>query len=333
MTFAAFFFLEMYAVLTMKAFIVPTGSMGTTILGYHKQITCPRCRASFQVNASAEADGFQRVSGCTCFNCRFKIDFQQQKLSPWLRGGDRILATRFASGAVRRYDLAVHRHPPAWFEETPRTVHYVTRVLGLPGETLAVHYGRIYRSHGAKFQDGKIKPNELWKRDFMHEDDASSLRLFNQGKFEIVRKSPELMMTLRRRVYDNDHAPAEQAAKRPPRWAAAAGTSWKSDAAHGFRRSVSNKLDWLRYRHLLTADNDGTAARPQLITDFLSYNTANNEPLPQNWVGDLMLECEVTLTRPEGELWLELIKGVDRFQARWDLSTGQCRLWRQKPAW
>ncbi len=47
-----------------------------------------------------------------------------------------------------------------------------------------------------------------------------------------------------------------------------------------------------------------------------------------NWVGDLILECEATVDNPQGELTLELSKGVDRFRARWDLATGVCTLLR-----
>jgi signal peptidase I len=39
-----------------------------------------------------------------------------------------------------------------------------------------------------------------------------------------------------------------------------------------------------------------------------------------------MLECEVTLKKAQGELWLELVKGVDRFQAHWHLASGRCTL-------
>src|SRR5262249_40923501 len=52
-------------------------------------------------------------------------------------------------------------------------------------------------------------------------------------------------------------------------------------------------------------------------------------PQPQNWVGDLSLDCEVTVDQPDGELVLELSKGVDRFQAVWDLNKGTCTLRRK----
>jgi signal peptidase I len=65
----------------------------------------------------------------------------------------------------------------------------------------------------------------------------------------------------------------------------------------------------------------------------MGYNTGKlrsdspRSSLPhENWVGDLILECEVKVDRPEGRLIFDLSKGVDRFEARWDLSTGRCTL-------
>ncbi|HVS37630.1 MAG TPA: S26 family signal peptidase, partial [Gemmataceae bacterium] len=70
--------------------------------------------------------------------------------------------------------------------------------------------------------------------------------------------------------------------------------------------------------------------QPQLITDFMGYNTGEPEHGASgvNWVGDLILECDVQHDQAQGELTLELSKGVDRFQAHFDLASGQCNLFR-----
>ena len=47
---------------------------------------------------------------------------------------------------------------------------------------------------------------------------------------------------------------------------------------------------------------------------------------PENWVGDLILECDVALDALQGEVVLEVVRGVDRFQARFDLAAGECSL-------
>jgi hypothetical protein len=61
-----------------EAFVIPTGSMATTLLGYHRLITCPQCGLTFPVNVSQEvdpSDGLpQPITGCTCPNCRWHLD-------------------------------------------------------------------------------------------------------------------------------------------------------------------------------------------------------------------------------------------------------------------
>jgi Signal peptidase, peptidase S26 len=58
-----------------EAFVIPTGSMATTLLGYNLEVTCQKCGYSFLVNASKEADPQEPrpldVVGCTCPNCEY----------------------------------------------------------------------------------------------------------------------------------------------------------------------------------------------------------------------------------------------------------------------
>src|SRR5581483_3945421 len=57
-----------------EAFVIPTGSMATTLLGYHYQVTCEKCGYRFPVNASVEAAPQsgrpQPAFSCTCPDCR-----------------------------------------------------------------------------------------------------------------------------------------------------------------------------------------------------------------------------------------------------------------------
>ena len=40
-----------------EAFVIPTGSMAPTLMGRHKEITCPQCGYVYAVNASEEVEG------------------------------------------------------------------------------------------------------------------------------------------------------------------------------------------------------------------------------------------------------------------------------------
>src|ERR1700738_4207919 len=170
----------------------------------------------------------------------------------------------------------------------------------------------------------------------MHENESK--KLFEEGKFRILRKPPSTMMALRRIVYDNDF-PAKDLGPAWQRWQPAKDSGWKSDKGTGFAHETSAKkdqVDWLRYRHILrpTPGPAALAPPPELITDFMAYNSffANGwgDPAPSpNLAGDLLLECNVKVNKADGEFWMELSKGINRFQARWDLTSGTCTLFKK----
>jgi signal peptidase I len=155
--------------------------------------------------------------------------------------------------------------------------------------------------------------------------------LKRDSPFRILRKPPDKLLAMRRIVYDNDHPAHDLAGRTPPRWAPAEHSSgWRAtDAGVLQNDGAGDAIDWLRYRHLLRENS-----RPELITDFVGYNSKSHDGRhvvePRNWVGDLMLECDVAIDKMQGQLVMELSKGEDRFRAVWDLSSadGSCTLLR-----
>ncbi len=276
--------------------------------------------------------------------------------------GDRVLVAKFPydSGISKpeRFNVVVFKYPKEPLKNNVPT-NYIKRLLGLPGEIMAIFFGRLYRTAPAEgqppFFDEKnkkdVNPLDLWKSTFTHQDDPKSQEMFDAGHFEIIRKPPHVMMALRRIVYDNDFPAADLKGPAWQRWRPADGSGWAADQANGFTHGGAKKNgvdvgqvgkpagpDWLRYRHLLRPITEPPVpGRPELITDFMSYNTfqaqdenldlENNYHQP-NWVGDLMLECKLDVVKAEGEFWMELSKGIHRFQVRWDLATGACTLFK-----
>jgi len=365
-----------------EAFVIPTGSMATTLYGNQEDVRCPQCGFEFPVNCSSERDQAQThpdpVAGCICPNCRFAIDFRASRTLPSCKSGDRVIVGKFLYDThlqtPERQSVVVFKYPEKPNQEF-ETVNYIKRLIGKPGETIGIHYGDIYvypqagREGGPElsYRGRPLPANELdaWRPPFMYQNDPEALALFKDGKFEIVRKAPAQILAMRRIVYDNDHQAKDLIqAGGPARWAAEKDgehpgstengqppyirkralaqqvKSWETEGALGFRHPAGQgPLAWLRYRHLLVprsaetrlADLPSSVIKPELITDFLGYNTwqplyGSNTPPPPNWVGDLIVECQATLKRAEGELVLELSKGSDRFQARWEVATGQCAL-------
>lgn len=262
--------------------------------------------------------------------------------------GDRVLVdkspyeTRLRD--PQRFDVVVFKYPVKPFEDnTPK--NYIKRLLGLPGEILAIFFGRLFHFPAPggvppfkDHEDPKIEAGNLWKKEHMREDDPDAHKWFAAGAFKIVRKTPDVMLALRRIVYDNDFQPKSVGLS--PRWAPANAkdSGWAAEKHHGFGHGgaggkADDAVDWLRYRHFVWFKKDVVVAdRRELITDFLGYNSYDLGGMPQtpppNWVGDLMLECKVEAAKGEGELWLQLSKGIHRFEARWDLGSGVCTLFK-----
>ncbi len=338
-----------------EAFVIPTGSMAETLLGYQKDITCPECNFEFPINCSQEVDPQQsqhtNVTGCWCPNCRKHIVFKDLGMDPHWYTGDRVLVSKFlydlnllGMNHPNRYDVVVFKYP----KEPQRdyvAMNYIKRLIGLPGETIAVYYGKLYHRTDLTHEDEQGHPLDMWRNgkdggpDFTHGD--ASVDLFMQEealpardrKFKILRKDPARIMSERRIVFDNDHQATDIIGRFPPRWQTAVGSPWKGDDTRIPKRFESKESGdataWLRYQHLIPREDRG-GARRELISDFMGYNTSEPPELSHadNWVGDLMLECEVQINEPKGTLVFELSRGPDRFHATWDLTSGKCTLTR-----
>jgi signal peptidase I len=330
-----------------EAFVIPTGSMAETLWGYQKLVDCPKCKHHFPVNCSSEVDPPDEdrrapVTGCTCPNCRYAFYFRNEKMDPSPTTGDRVLVSKYVYDTVmkpERFDVVVFKYPV-----DPQKKHvpmnYIKRLVGQPGETIAIYSGDLYNTRDLKYLGRPQAEVEDQRRTLTYDDDAQAQALFRQQienqfaepidhmKFEIIRKDPDKILAMRRLVNDNEHQPTDQIGVTLPRWWPRDEANWNLDNREQPRRfthaAQGGALEWLVYRHIVR-----DSGQPELINDFMGYNSAISGPhsLPRgNWVGDLILECELKVAQPKGRFVLDLSKGVDRFQARWDLATGSCSL-------
>jgi signal peptidase I len=357
-----------------EAFVIPTGSMAETLLGYQKWVKCEQCGYEFPVNCSSEADPQQGppvdVIACTCPNCRYKEVWRDRDLNsgalrtptggkgpPSWGSGDRVLVSKFPydDGHLdrpKRFNVIVFKYPMEPQKgQTP--MNYIKRLCGLPGETIAIYDGDLYIYDPAKANGEKLEyppetharpedPKDLWRIEYTYYNDPAALEAWRTHKFTILRKSPDLILAMRRIVYDNDHQADDLVGKVPPRWQAQAGWSADNkDAPKVFRQAGDSGPDvqWLRYKHLMVERSNLRALEvpanptPQLIKNFMGYNTGETADgrgnrAETNWVGDLILDCSAQVEALQGELTLELSKGSERFQARFNLQDGSCTLWR-----
>jgi signal peptidase I len=332
-----------------EAFVVPTGAMAETVYGYQKLVGCPECGLEFPLNCSVEADPGGgppiHVSNCTCPNCRQAIQLVPpvqpdgsptkatslppgSTIDPGCNSGDRILAGKGLLGVgtlvPARFDLIVFDFPGEPGQPPPpRPVRYVKRLVGLPGEMIAIHRGKLFLLPAEQVPERSAPREEDSPQRVQTDPDGP--KLFEQGKFQVLRKTPPQVLALRRLVHDNDHQAKDLSEPEYQRWVGAADSGWSAAGKTAFRHEEGADLGWLRYRHVLRE----SGGKAQLITDFMGYNTGPPNPvLGKNWATDLIVECTVQVEKAAGVFALELSRGPDRFQARFDLKTGDCALQR-----
>jgi signal peptidase I len=118
-----------------EAFSIPTNAMAPTLRGERLEAPCPRCGAAAigsppDPRWGAPTEGVQMI-------CSKELQSVLVKDPPQTRHeGDRILACKVIS--PRRWDLIVFRYP------ADPSVYYVKRLVGLPGEKLAIHDDAIW---------------------------------------------------------------------------------------------------------------------------------------------------------------------------------------------
>jgi signal peptidase I len=286
----AFILAFLFRTFVAEAFVIPTGSMATTLMGRHKDIECPNCQYRFQAGASQETDRTTgdvisgvHVERAVCPNCGLPIDTRDPAAYPSYKG-DRIIVSKLSSHEPKRWDVTVFRYP----EEAG--TNYIKRLVGLPGEAI-------------KIQNGDLHARPM--------DDPGQA-------FRILRKPPDVVRAMLRDVYDNDHTPRWMTeAGWPPRWqpcpmnivaltksdwaagqedaktwswppaAAPRAGQWTTDDYRSFVTDGSSGGDvWVRYQHF----------RPGEDTWFRSGEDARHDSLiyraPADVVRALYLRAE-----------------------------------------
>lgn len=334
----AFILAFLFRTFEAEAFVIPTGSMAPTLFGRHKEIHCTECGYTFEIGASREVlrdgkiinPGAGRIRMAMCPNCRFDND-SAYDAPPYK--GDRILVNKFQYELKdpRRFDVVVFKFP-----EDAKT-NYIKRLVGLPGETLRIHHGNVYKVTG-------------------------------DGSEEILRKDDlEKMRAIQIPVYDDAYPPKKlNEAGWPDRWAAMkkaedpqAATiaswqnqndSWKLDDASRSYTLAADKADqtsWLRYRHIVPSRQDWMKLdngepfepKPRIVGDFCGYNEVDlmfddGQSVESYWVSDLSVsgKAEISNAQEGAQFVIELTEGLHWYRCRIDLTTGQLTLARVEVA-
>lgn len=329
----AFVLAFLFRTFEAEAFVIPTGSMAPTLYGRHKETECTQCGHRVVVGASHEVvpeTGYLmtniRLRGAVCDNCGAD---NKQILDDLAFNGDRILVNKFTYefSEPNRWDVFVFKYPAE-----PQT-NYIKRLVGLPGESIRIRNGDLYRI----------------------EDNQQEV---------ILRKDPAKQRMIQIPVYDDNH-PAKSLIKAgwPERWenmvASDNGTigQW-SDTPEGWKRNESDRSysitkdqqshsHWLRYRHFFPMPKHWRAIEhnlpitpePRLIGDFCGYNASYGDrpfdaATPEGidfgayWVPDLTInfQLEITDASDKSELTIELCEGTSWYRCRLNPFSGEAVL-------
>lgn len=363
----AFLLAFLFRTFEAEPFVIPTGSMAPTLLGWHKDITSDATGYRFQANASMEFPEQAGKDAQPAFVLgvvdpisRFPEAIDEAK-NPNHDSfcGDRILVSKFIYdfSEPQRWDVIVFKYPK------DAKMNYIKRLIGLPNEIVRVVGGNIW-----------AKPRSA--------DDSA---------FRIQRK-PDIRLLSMLQLVDDTHyiAPDLQKVNWPSKWQRwtpgepiQPARSSAEDSEGLVLQSSAGGPTWMRYYQILpsAADwyeiveknrkpNDVEKRFAEPITDFAAYNATYDtqigggstmsraeyreyasqkrpsrlfldpdtgkpvelepEKLGQHWVGDLALELEVNVESDRGTLLLDLVKSGEHFQCKIDLSSGDATLSRSK---
>ncbi|MBM4004776.1 MAG: hypothetical protein FJ295_16070 [Planctomycetes bacterium] len=256
---------------------VSGGSMAEAYPGEHFSLACRDCRFRFRVDASTARRG--RI---VCPNCGFVNCLDDGAI---LRQGQRVMVDHWpvTRGAIQRGDVLA----AVVAEEGSAAV--IKRVVGLPGERIAIRDGELYVN------------DELWRKNYQQFCELAVL------------------------VYDDLHRPSLEQSP-PPRWKPDAGSEPWRLTAKGLRwqREIGNsesthpdRLDWIEYQHWNCVDGPHPRFETGPILDNDPYNSASSHHLRP--VHDLAVSLELitadgallAMRLPWGADWIEVRLRVD----------------------
>ena len=318
----------MFRVFECEAFIIPTGSMAPSLNGQHYDLECGNCQLRYHTGTSLPNADRDTVDDSThCPICRFPTRLLRNRgANPDFtsNSGDRILVNKFAYdfSEPERFDVIVFKNPHNGKQ------NYIKRLIGLPGDNLAIQNGDIYLFD----QNG-----DSWDK-------------------RIARKPSSVLRHILQIVDDTHHiGPLLEDVNWPLRWQEFNdGNDWvvTQSGEHPIYKTSGGNSNWLRYRHFQPHKSEwGTIVDAKqlpkrmqdklpsgvLISDQYAYNDlqsryhrgsviseTRNEGL--HWVGDIGLECDLEIAQASGEFSLDIVEGGVHLICTIDIKTGTAKL-------
>ncbi len=182
----------------IEAFVIPTGSMGPTLMGAHVRLRGPTTGASWPVGArdSVPGDNTSYLSYQTFSRSGIQDPISGDPVQIPAAGlrcysGDRILVLKYLYGLrdPNRFDVIVFKNPHNPLD------NYIKRLIGLPGEQIALADGDVFVRTGT---EGQVPTGD---------DAQSRAALWDAKGWTIARKDPAVQRAVWQMVYDTALAP------------------------------------------------------------------------------------------------------------------------------
>ena len=271
-----------------EGYLISTGSMAPTLLGYHRRVECPACHFAFTRGAafdkpdssmniaSADLDTpLDPYSATQCPNC--SLTEINARTAP-RNEGDQLLVQKLAYEFrdPERWEVVVFKNQKD-FDQA-----YVKRVAGLPGEHLQLRDGDVYINN------------------------------------QLMRKPFDVQRAARIVVSDYAHQPDDADPDWRPRWKIdAASSGWelgKQSLTFEDSRSSSNPhLDWVQFEHWIRAGGEHVSR--VALTNWPQGLHIPNDPRFRYENGELI--CVGTFSAFEKHKWLALSED-ESFQAAFE---------------
>jgi signal peptidase I len=206
----AFILAFVFRAFVVEAFVIPTGSMATTLLGAHMRFTCKECGYRFDVNypgsgsnedvpaKAVDSEGRPLTYRAICPNCRYRVSGGEET-GPDIRYGDRILVLKYLYipwiSSPHRWDVVVFKTPTSVEGAPLYTTNYIKRLIGVPGDWVMLLDGDVYVCHDSKYA---------------HLDPEDAIRSIPPTAWEIQTKPKHAQDALWRIVYDHDYRPLDK---------------------------------------------------------------------------------------------------------------------------
>ncbi len=237
----------------VEGFVIPTGSMAPTLLGMHMRFQSPETGEDWSVGPWHYADPETRQvpkkiqgqslqgpvsvgvpgTGSALSGGAGEIRMSQSDVPR--RGGDRIFVLKYLYQVFNpeRFDVVVFKNPTNPYE------NYIKRLIGLPGEQIALVDGDVFTRPAEVGGSGNQWEGEGWR---------------------IGRKSERVQRDLWYTVFDSRYTPIGPGTSFVAPWQGD-GWSYPGDGVYRHESGGSSLLTW---------DSEGWP-----ITDFVHYNETN----------------------------------------------------------